>query len=562
MATADTAKLLASLDMDTRKFQAGGKKAIGTLDRLSTKTIAVGTAIGVGLERLAEKGIRALTGAVQGGLNSLAELEDATTSVDGALKQVGKGWTITSAQIADKANMIEAATQAAFDDKDITAAATTLIRYGKITQDNLFPAMEVMTDLAARIGSVEGASDALAKALADPTKATRLLRTAGVTLTEDQQKRIKLWVKDGKLAQAQAFLLKEVAKQTKGAAAAMHGPFRDSQLMLADVVEDAQRALGTGLLPVIMEVRKELSEQLAKPETLERIKRFGEGLADGLRSVVGFIKTVPWDQVGAVLAGAVDFGKNIANAFLSLPTEAKGLILGLAALNKLSGGAVINVGVDLLKGAGGTLFQQFLGKGSPVNPMYVVPLGGGLGGGGVGGAGGAGAAANAGGLLAPGLGTLGAGLAGILAAYQLPLIFQRPKGTAQPMNTRLGEVSATRTDELTGLIPGFRALAERFGGATPVEVTMKTAPWIGPISERILEQKAAVDRARESAEANRIALVSSQKTGDASIIGAIRNNRPSVTVNVRTQVTTGQIARAKIVSATYSTGHIGAEIGK
>src|SRR6185369_4414872 len=191
MSAADTAKLLASLDMDTRKFQAGGQKAIGTLDKISTKTVAVGTAIGTGLERLAEAGIRKVGSAITGGLDSLATLESAVGSVDAAIKQVGLTGQVTGSQIAGWANEIEANIGAAFDDKDITQAATTLIRFGKVTSANIKPALVVMTDLATKTGSVDSAASLLAKALADPAKAAGKLARAGVILTKDQQEQVK-----------------------------------------------------------------------------------------------------------------------------------------------------------------------------------------------------------------------------------------------------------------------------------------------------------------------------------------------------------------------------------
>src|SRR6185369_6628726 len=196
MSAADTAKLLASLDMDTRKFQAGGQKAIGTLDKISTKTVAVGTAIGTGLERLAEAGIRKVGSAITGGLDSLATLESAVGSVDAAIKQVGLTGQVTGSQIAGWANEIEANIGAAFDDKDITQAATTLIRFGKVTAANIKPALVVMTDLA--------------------TKTAGKLARAGVVLTKSQQDQIKALVKAGKTGQAQTLILNALSTATKG----------------------------------------------------------------------------------------------------------------------------------------------------------------------------------------------------------------------------------------------------------------------------------------------------------------------------------------------------------
>src|SRR6185295_16470716 len=134
--------------------------------------------------------------------------------------------------------------------------------------------------------SVDSAADALAKALADPTKATKVLRTAGVTLTKAENDQIKAWVKAGKLGEAQAFILQKIGAVTKDAAKNSVGPYQRSINMLADVTEDAQKALAEGFLPVIEKVRDILSKELAKPETLNRIRDFGKGLAGGLDKLV------------------------------------------------------------------------------------------------------------------------------------------------------------------------------------------------------------------------------------------------------------------------------------
>ena len=225
MAVAETAKLIASLGFKDN-FTPGAKKAMRSLGQLESTGYRVGQQVGKGLNNAATNikriGLVAAGGiaiAVHQGIESLAELEDATTSVDGAIRQTGKTGQVTSKQIATWANEIETSVQAAFDDKAITAAATTLLRYGKVTTANLRPALVVMTDLAAKTGSVESASQLLAKALADPEKAAGKLARTGVVLTASQQKTIKALVKAGKVGKAQKVVLDAIAKSTKGAPA-------------------------------------------------------------------------------------------------------------------------------------------------------------------------------------------------------------------------------------------------------------------------------------------------------------------------------------------------------
>jgi hypothetical protein len=145
---------------------------LGGTARKVGKAAAIGIGAGVGVASVV------IGRSVQSGLENLALLEDATTQVTGALKATGQAGQVTANQVADWANEIESSVQAAFDDKDITSATATLIRFGKVTKSNLRPAMVVMTDLAAKTGSVESAATLLSKALADPTKAAgKLTRT-------------------------------------------------------------------------------------------------------------------------------------------------------------------------------------------------------------------------------------------------------------------------------------------------------------------------------------------------------------------------------------------------
>ncbi len=146
-------------------------------------------------------------------------------------------------------------------------------------------------------------------------------------------------------------------------------------------VKDAGITIGTELIPQLANLSGELADFLAGHQT--EIKAFAVNLAGGVREAVKWAKSLDWAAIGAGLKAAAFWGKTLIQGFMALPPEVKETLAGLYALNKLSGGAVVNIGVDITKGLAG----NFLSRGSPVNPMYVVPVGGGLGGGAVGGKG-------------------------------------------------------------------------------------------------------------------------------------------------------------------------------
>jgi len=357
MAAADTARLIASLELQDRKFQQGVSRSLTGIGKLEGRLGRLGTHAKRGVQNatanLAKLGAVAgvaLGAAITAGIDSLAELESATTSVDGAIKQMGLTGQVTGAQIAKWANEIEAATDAAFDDKEITASAATLIRFGKVTTSNLRPALQVMTDLAVKTGSVDSAASLLAKALADPTKAAGKLARSGVILTAAQEKQIKSLVKAGKVGKAQKVILDALSKTTQNAARDSAGAFGDMKNTLADTVEDAQRLVAEGAFPVLQKLGTKIQEALANPDAMNDIRNLGQAAAGFLDSAIEFGQRVPWTQIKDALRIGGQGAKAILDAFVSLPPWVQTAVISGWGLNKLTGGALGDIVGELSKG--------------------------------------------------------------------------------------------------------------------------------------------------------------------------------------------------------------------
>lgn len=546
--------------------------------------------------------------AVHSGIQSLADLESATSSVDGAIRQVGQTGQITAAQVAGWANEIEAATGAAFDDKDITSAAANLIRYGKVVPANLRPAMTVMTDLAARVGSVDTAGELLAKALADPTKAAGKLSRYGIVLTKQQQAQIKAMVKAGDTAGAQALLLDELAKSTTGAAEASQGPYQRAMSVLADTSEDAKRALAEGFLPVIMKVADLLQGELAKPSTLANLREFGTTLASGLDDLVDIARNLPWGAIGDSLKVAGAGAKTILGAFSSMPPWIQTAILTGWGLDKLSGGALSGIVGEL----GKSLIKGVLGMNAG-----VVNIKAGV----VNGAGGVGGAAGAAG---GGMGKLGKALAGASIVGDIAGVIATQQAvsgqsTAQAteikagldssiagkslgeLNTALGGVEQgirdLQSNPLNALVQGDAlttlqqmqtdlkaAIAAKNSPAAkgvPSAVAHSAAPGKSDkgeqklsdiiastksvksqvISSGKLQQIAQMDTKRETAASgDQVASVtrSSAAAGASLVASAVRASRPIITTNVSVSVGVGSVTKKvtqqKRVGKPYGSG--------
>jgi hypothetical protein len=356
MALADTARLVASLELKD-KFSAGIKTAAKSLDGFETRMGRVGGIASRGVSaaatNIAKLGVvvgAGLGAAIKTGLDDLATLENATTSVDGAIAQLGLTGQLTSQQVAVWANDIERDIGAAFDDKAIVSAATTLLRFGRVTPNNLQHTLEVMTDLAVKTGSVDSAATLLAKALADPTKAAGKLARMGIVLTKAEQKQVKALVKAGKAGEAQALVLDIIAKSTEGAAKASQGPYQRALSILADVSEDAKKALAEGFLPVIERVAKVLSEKLGDPVVIEQIRGIGRGLAGAFDKMLTAAEKIPWGSIGDAMRLAGQGAKAALDLFTGLPPWVQTAVLTGWGLNKLTGGALGGITAELGKG--------------------------------------------------------------------------------------------------------------------------------------------------------------------------------------------------------------------
>ncbi len=174
-----------------------------------------------------------------------------------------------------------------------------------------------------------------------------------------------------KIIDSQGMAAKQAAERQKG--------FAYEWTRLIANIKLAGITIGASLLPPLADLAKQMSEFLIGHQA--ELKQFGVDLGEGLKKAAAWAKSLDWNAIAGGLRAAAGFAQSLVQAFAALPSDTKALLLGLYGLNKLSGGAVVNIGIDLLKGLGGGILQQFFGRGSPKNPMYVVPMGGGLGGG-------------------------------------------------------------------------------------------------------------------------------------------------------------------------------------
>lgn len=516
--TAQAAKNLKGVDAAVASIGARAGKGLRTAASNMLKLGAAAGAVGVGLGVIA----------VKGGVQSLATLETAVTSVDGAIKQMGQSGQITGANVASWANEIETSIGAAFDDKDITAATANLIRFGKVTPKNLRTAMVVMTDLAVKTGSVESASELLGKALADPIKATGKLSRYGIILTKTQQAQIKAFVKAGKTADAQAVILDALSASTTGAAAASQGPYARAMAIFSDVTEDAQRAISEGFLPVLTRAADWLRTKLGDPSTMSNIRTLGDNLASAFDKALDFVEGIDWNSLGQGLKVAADWAGKLFGAFMALPPEVKGTIIALAGLDKLSGGAISGIAGELGKG----LIKGVLNMNAAVVNVNAAKVNGG--GPDLGKSGGKGGGAPSGGGISGMLKTLGP--LGVAAASMNDLKPDSAFGTFTKNQFK-------RTDYRAGV----------------TDITSKTGEEGSRTRGRIdrSTQVTAMGAVATTSAATRAGMVAAMASLSSAgrIVGAIAANRPVVTTNVTVNVTAANVTASISKSERVGSGN-------
>jgi hypothetical protein len=217
---------------DTEKRMGGLKRAMGAL-----------AGIGIGT---------ALIGGLRSTINAAKETQAVSKETNTRIKEMGASSWISSKQVGDLATAISNKTGK--DDEAIQSGANMLLTFKNVRNevgkgnDVFNQATAVATDMAAKFGgSASKSAIQLGKALDNPIKGVTALTRIGVTFDEGQKKQIKTLVESGNILGAQKIILGEVAKQTRGAAAASTTGWDKFLVKIGNI----QESIGLKLLPVI-----------------------------------------------------------------------------------------------------------------------------------------------------------------------------------------------------------------------------------------------------------------------------------------------------------------------
>ena len=337
LGTAEANSKLRGVDRTISKVGADAGKGMRTAvsNLASVAAVGAGAAIG-GLALVLKQGTDALR-------------EDAVAAAQTAavIKSTGGAAGVTASQVGDLATKM--AMLNGVDDNVIQNGENVLLTFTKIGR-GIFPEVtQAAVDMSAALGTdMQSAVLQLGKALQDPATGMTALRRSGVSLTAQQQAQIKTLAKHNDLLGAQRLILAEVRREFSGVAAAQADA--DPGKRLAVAWEEFEKTLASGVLPVVQDLQRKLTALLADPSVQARAKAFASQAGDALQSAARFAEQIPWDKVESGLGKAAGFAGDLVRAFTSMPPEVQAALIGIAGINKLSGGAVAAVGGDLLKG--------------------------------------------------------------------------------------------------------------------------------------------------------------------------------------------------------------------
>jgi hypothetical protein len=368
MPVADTAKLIAALTLKdgfTGPLK-NANKALNTFDAKLTKTqgrgYLAGQQIGTGIKngaKLAAVGLGILATQVVAGLNQLSQLEEQTAATNAALAST-KG---VSGQTAESVRALAEQYEnlnAIIDDKVIQSGENVLLTFTNIRKEAFEPALAAALDLSTAMGQdLQQSIVQVGKALNDPAKGFTALRRVGIQFTADQEKQIKSLQKSGDLLGAQKIILGELGTEFGGRFAAQGKTATGTIAGIGDAVEDLQKAVATGLFPVIQKLLPRVREFLANPTFIRGATELGDKIASlfsddnitaGANALQGVFRTAksvaPAIESAAKITGQVI--KTAVDLFKSLPPEIQALAISGLAINKLTGGLVTNIAGGLI----------------------------------------------------------------------------------------------------------------------------------------------------------------------------------------------------------------------
>lgn len=203
------------------------------------------------------------------------------------------------------------------DDEVIATAAALGLTFDGVTEDNLGPLLSAAADLGELTGKdLPSQMRELSLAITDTDKATRLFRSANITLTDAEKDQLAQMNKVGDTAGVTKFILDQLAKKgVLGLAEAMGDTNKGQLTIMQTMLGNLQEALGGGFLDAVTEAFGKISEFASDPQTIQFFTDLGASIGTFASDVISRIPDL------------IDVFNGIATWF----SDNKPLIIGILA---------------------------------------------------------------------------------------------------------------------------------------------------------------------------------------------------------------------------------------
>lgn len=211
------AKSLKSVSVSAKQMQAD-------MHTMGTRVSQIGSQIASAFGALGlTAGLAGFTQLMRASIEEAKQYERATLKLDSVLRSTGGAAGLTSIEMKKFADEMERAT--GVENDQIINAQAILATFTRIGRETFPQATQAALDMSAVMGQpLEKSIVQIGKAMQDPISGATALRRVGVALTDQQKEQIKTAMELGDLHKAQGIILRELAVEFGGAAAAMQGP--------------------------------------------------------------------------------------------------------------------------------------------------------------------------------------------------------------------------------------------------------------------------------------------------------------------------------------------------
>lgn len=245
------------------------------------------------------------------GFDEMREADVVARQTTNTLANIGPAAGISADEVGELSEAM--LRQSGVDDELAASAANTALRLG-VEGDAVRRVVQDANDLSQSFGDITSDSELLAKALAHPEQAARLLKPAIGGLTAEQQESIKAFQAQGDVAGAQNVIFEAVESRVKGAAAAYGDSLSGAQDRARESGKNLSAELVSGAAPALRLVAggtQFLTDTIAglpgpAKQVIGTLAILGTGTASLVRPVGDVVRLYEqWRNRSTEVAGAV-----------------------------------------------------------------------------------------------------------------------------------------------------------------------------------------------------------------------------------------------------------------